>query len=336
MVLQPYPWQLGYWNTLQQRRAMQSLPHALLLEGPEGLGKSEFAVAFAASMLCHHPDTQGRACGGCEACHLFKAHTHPDFKLIEPAEKGKAIAVDQIREVVHYLSLSSHHGGVKIVAIQQAEAMNVNAANSLLKSLEEPPGNTLMMLVTGRPASLLPTIRSRCQSVLFGVPEAHLARDWLAIHLPGEEDAGLLLALANGAPIKALGFAQDKVLDCREALLRSLEDALRPRADLLKLSKLWLDSGVPVTLYWLQSYVADMLRLKLTLQPPVINNTDMVESLRKLESQFCYQGLLEFADKLAEAQRYLRGNANPRMTMDDLVLAWREAYTLAKAKRASA
>ncbi|MDH5302396.1 MAG: DNA polymerase III subunit delta' [Gammaproteobacteria bacterium] len=331
-AFQPYPWQLGYWNKLQQRRARGSLPHGLLLEGPEGLGKAEFAVAFAASLLCRAPDSQGRACNQCEACHLFKAHTHPDFKLIEPAEEGKAITVDQIREVVHYLSLSSHHGGVKVVVIQHAEAMNVNAANGLLKSLEEPPGNTVMMLVTGRPTGLLPTIRSRCQSILFALPERHLAKDWLTIHLPGDEDADLLLALANGAPLKALDFAQKKVLDCRSELLHSLEDALRPRADLLKVSKLWTETGWSITLYWLYSYVADMVRLKVSDQPSILNNPDSLERLQRLAAQLGVSGLLDFANSVIKAQRSLRGNANPRLTMDELVLAWRETYTQAHAK----
>jgi DNA polymerase-3 subunit delta' len=222
---------------------------------------------------------------------------------------------------------------LKVVVIQCAEAMNVNAANSLLKSLEEPPGDTLMLLVSGRPASLLPTIRSRCQSVLFPVPDNELASIWLDAHLLNEADAGLLLSLANGAPLKALGFAEGDVLGCRQALLHGMEEALRPRADMLKVAKEWSAQGTDNVIYWLTSYVTDMLRFKASAHPPVLNNPDLSEKLQHLEQQFLAQPLLDFSDLLPKATRSLRGNANAKLVVEELALAWRIAYGRGKQRK---
>src|SRR6185312_9049826 len=147
-----------HWNYLHQRRQNNSLPHALLLTGLPDL---EFPRLFSKSLLCLKPDLEGKACNNCRTCSLMQAGSHPDFYQIEPEETGKTIRIDQIRELISELNQTAQQGGYKIAIIAPAEAMQMGAANALLKTLEEPAANTLIMLVSNQPGLLAATLRSR-------------------------------------------------------------------------------------------------------------------------------------------------------------------------------
>ena len=149
------PWQHTRWQEMLARRANGRLPHALLLCGLRGVGKQHFAARFAQALLCEQPASDGQACQACRSCLLFRAGTHPDYWPVTPAEEGKSILIDQIRELNASLVFTSHAGGYKIAALWPADRMNSAAANALLKTLEEPSANTLLMLITSRPAFLL-------------------------------------------------------------------------------------------------------------------------------------------------------------------------------------
>lgn len=221
------------WQALQDRRAQ--LPHALLLSGPKGQGKVELARQFSAGLLCENPQATGVACGKCLACNWFSQGNHPDFRLLQPdalsadieagAEEGKKkasqqITIDQVRELDEFLNVGTHRGGLRIVLIQPAEAMNRSTANSLLKSLEEPLPSTLFLLISNEPMRLLPTIRSRCQAIPFTLPSRQLAHKVLA-------DAGLKeperwLALAGGSPGLALEYAASGQSNWLDLMIRRL------------------------------------------------------------------------------------------------------------------
>lgn len=197
------------WASLQSRR--ERLPHALLLIGQKGLGKFALAREFAASLLCESRSIDGTACGHCLACNWFAQGNHPDFRLLQPealaaaseVEEGKKkpsqqITIDQIRSLDEFLGVGSHRGGLSIVLINPAEAMNRNAANSILKILEEPPPNILFLLVSGEPSGLLPTIRSRCQTLAVATPPQQVSV--AALKASGIADAERWLALSGGSP----------------------------------------------------------------------------------------------------------------------------------------
>jgi DNA polymerase-3 subunit delta' len=203
--------------------------HALLLRGPAGVGQFELALALAQAWLCEAPgrqpqDGQG-ACGVCPACRLMAAHSHPDLLVLLPealrealgfapdaeagvadkaskAKPSKEIKVDAVRGAVGFSQSTSARGRGKVVVVYPAEQMNGISANALLKTLEEPPGAARFVLATSAPDALLPTIRSRCQSVPMGLPEPGLARAWLAGQ--GVQDGEVLLAATGGQVQDAL------------------------------------------------------------------------------------------------------------------------------------
>ena len=157
---QLYPWQTESWQALQGLRSR--LPHALLLKGAQGIGKLDLAMKFSQSLLCDAPAENGMACGSCDACHWFDQGSHPDFRLVQPdalsaseetetksasKKPSREISVDQIRALSGFANFSAHRGGYRVVVVYPAEAMNNNAANSLLKTLEEPTDKLLFLLV---------------------------------------------------------------------------------------------------------------------------------------------------------------------------------------------
>lgn len=197
------------WARLQARR--DRLPHALLLVGQKGIGKFELARLFAAGLLCEQPGPDGGACGCCLACNWFAQGNHPDFRLLQPEalsvegeieegkkKPGQQITIDQVRALDEFMTVGTHRGGLRIVIVNPTEAMNRNAANSLLKTLEEPPASTLFLLISGEPSRLLPTIRSRCQAIPIPTPPAAHAERLLAA--AGVSNAARWLALAGGSP----------------------------------------------------------------------------------------------------------------------------------------
>ena len=174
----PYPWQLQEWQLLSQQIAAKKLPHALMFAGTKGIGKRHLAMSLAQLLLCLSP-IEGTPCGKCRGCMLNKVQNHPDLIVISPEEGAKGIKVDQVRALIDDLGKTAQQGGYKVVVLEPAEAMNANAANALLKSLEEPAANTLLVLVCHTPSAVLPTIRSRCQMRLLPTPNSEQVMHWL-------------------------------------------------------------------------------------------------------------------------------------------------------------
>lgn len=225
------------------RSRLERLPHALLVHGAPGVGKLALAERMAQLLLCEHADPARRPCGECEACRWFLGGNHPDFRRVEPealakqpleteeGEEGTAetpparrtrqpslqIKIEQVRELADFLNLRSHRGRLRIALVHPAEDMNENAANALLKGLEEPPSGAIFILVSDRPARLLPTIRSRCVSLAVPLPPKDVALKWLANQ--NVKDAERWLAYAGGAPLGALDYAAEAPL--LERLLQS-------------------------------------------------------------------------------------------------------------------
>lgn len=323
MTYRHFPWQESVWQRLQQARHQERLPHAILLAGPEGVGKNGFAFAFAQSLLCGKPDEKGEPCGVCRHCHLLQAGNHPDFQLIKPEEESKSgeIKVRMIRDLTSGTSLTARSGGYKVVIVRPAERMNSAAANSLLKTLEEPASNTLLILVSDHPSRLLPTIRSRCQRFTFPHPDAEQAIHWLVDKI-GTENAESLLDLAGGAPLKALQLQADESLTRRPERFREFLRIAQERVDPVKIVAEWSKQDLRQLMEWLTTWIIDMLRLQACDEPPLLYNRREKQALQQLAEQLNSAVLQQFLLQVYEVRALLESNLNPQLMLEKLLIDW--------------
>ncbi|RMG36493.1 MAG: DNA polymerase III subunit delta', partial [Gammaproteobacteria bacterium] len=142
------PWQTDRWEELVARRRSGRFPHALLLSGPQGIGKRQFAHRVAAALVCDATDPAAAPCGSCRSCRLVRSGTHPDIRWLTPEAEGKAIRVDAVRSLIDQSSLTTQAQGMRVFIVEPADAMNAAAANALLKTLEEPPASSCLLLVS--------------------------------------------------------------------------------------------------------------------------------------------------------------------------------------------
>ncbi|HJR13842.1 MAG TPA: DNA polymerase III subunit delta' [Rhodanobacteraceae bacterium] len=241
----PLPaWCEPAWRLLVARASGGTLPHALLVCGPGGLGKRALVEMFVRARLCETPQ-DGRACGACRACKLLAAGTHPDRMRVklEPNPKTgvmrKEIVVDQVRELSARLAMSSQLDGWQVAVIDPAEALNTAAQNALLKTLEEPTDASLIVLVTDEPWRLSATIRSRCQRIDIAVPPTSEALAWLETR--GVESAESLLAAAGGNPGQAWLLAEQGGMQRRQEVARDLLALAKGDGDARAIGKIWAD-----------------------------------------------------------------------------------------------
>ena len=323
-VAEALPWHTQQWSLFLTMRRRGTLPHALLLHGRAGLGKARFAGRVAGSLLCESPDGEGRVCGRCRSCELYEAGTHPDHLRVVPEEEGKEIRIDQVREITGFTALKCSHGAHKVVEIAPAERMNRHAANSLLKTLEEPPADTLLLLVSHSPALLPATIRSRCQRLAFGAPPEDEATRWLEARLPPGTAPEVMLRLANRSPFHALELAGTGALSQRDAVLRDVRALCMKGADPVAVAAGWNDLGLRTATDWLYVLVTDLIRLKQGAAAPEIVNRDAKPELQPLCQGLELKLLFKLLDKCLESRRALERhwNLNPQLQLEDLAITW--------------
>ncbi len=307
-----------------------TLPHALLLRGRAGVGKFAFATELAHTLLCQQP--QATACGTCASCLWLKEETHPDFKLITPEDdsnsdkptkkkttKKTQISVDQIRQLYDYLSLSTHQvAGYRIILISPAEALNLASANALLKMLEEPPANTLFILVASQPQRLLPTIISRCQVIDFAVPEPAAALAWLQTQ--GVEDAEAALAYAGGAPLAALQM-QAELAD-NVTLIQQLANG--HQLDPSRAAPLFLAAGMERAVQVVQKWVFDLLNYKLTQD--LHYHVQQTRALQALCKSVNLSALLQFQRHLNDVKKSANHPLSNEMQLESLLLQYTRLF----------
>lgn len=320
----PLPWQEKPWQELLQRAATDTLPHAILLTSPRGYGKARLAEALTHSLLCQSADSEGKACGQCTTCHLLAAGTHPDFLQLSPEEEGKTIPVDKVRGLGDFLSLKGQYGERQIVIIDPAEAMNRFSANSLLKTLEEPTAGALILLISSRPSLLLPTIRSRCQQLVLPRPNEEQALAWLSAYLEDDVDKQTLLSLADGAPLEALRLQENGGLQNRAELAQQWLALTQGRGDPLACAASWSELGFSQALQWLAGWTMDLIRLKSGAPAVAIVNGDLLAPLQQLAQQSSLQALFAYLEQIMEYQRWVDGQLNSQLALEDLMISWRK------------
>lgn len=321
-MAEAYPWQDSLW---QQMAGRAQHAHAYLLHGPAGIGKRALAERLMASLLCKQP-VGLEACGSCKSCSLLAAGSHPDNYILEPEEADKAIKVDQVRELVNFVVQTAQLGGRKVVLVEPVESMNVNAANALLKSLEEPSGNTILLLVSHQSSRLLPTIRSRCVQQACPLPSEALSLEWLAKALPECSDAQRieLLTLAAGSPLAAVKLQSQGVREQRAAVVEGVKKLLKREISATQLAESW--NAIPLLLLfdWFCDWSSLILRYQLTQDEAGLGLEDMRKVLQYLAQKTPQDKVLAIQDWiLAQRQKMLgKANLNRVLLLEALLVQW--------------
>jgi DNA polymerase III subunit delta' len=316
-------------------------PHALLLAGPRGIGKRLLALHLAQALLCESPQPSGKACGSCVGCNLVMRGTHPDLRLIEPvtyddegnATSVDAITVEPIRDLIDFALLSSHRGRAKVAVIAPAEALNGAAANALLKTLEEPPPGTYLLLVTNQPGRLPATLVSRCRRLPLAYPDPAVATAWLAAR--GVEHAGLVLAQAGGAPWVALELVHSDVQRTRDVLLGELArpDRFSPVAVGARLDALPKDqrkAELAASVSQLLSWTADLAAVASGGEPRF--HPDRRAALIELAGRVARVPLFRYHQSLLHQRALLSHPLQPRLVAEALLFEYRDLFARSRAR----
>ncbi len=329
-----YTWHKTQWDKLLQRKT--SLPHAILLHGRAGVGKHAFAESFSQALLCKQPTVSGHTCGQCQSCAWLKEGTHPDFKLVTLEDddgarstakkkigKKSQISVAQIRELYEYLSLSTHQvEGYRVILISPAETLNLASANALLKMLEEPPANTLFLLVTSQPQRLLPTIISRCQAIAMPLPSESEALAWLAEQGLSAQDAADNLAYAGGTPLSALDIHGQ--LTANQKLVQQL--SLGAKLDPFVSAPLFLSLGMEQAIDALQKWVFDLINVKL-LQG-VHYHVKHATTFQALCKSVNLSALMQFQRNLVAAKKSANHPLSNEMQLENILLQYARVFNV--------
>lgn len=318
-------------NELQGILAQKAqLTHALLIKGPQGIGKQGFGLALAQALLCEMPGADYLSCDHCPACSWFAGGAHPDFRLLAPvteateaeieegAKKVKAspwISVEQVRELHDFINVSSHRGGRKIILLSPAEALNINAANALLKNLEEPPAMTHFILISHRPHRLPKTIVSRCRPFSLRPPDKATALAWLSAQ--GVENPDVALAQASGAPLLAMTASQGDAFAGRRDFLA---DIAAPDFDPLAVAEGLRDLPLERFINWMQKWSYDIASLRIL--GALRYNPDLARELAIAAKRVDPLAILRLHRKLVREQRNIHHPLNGRLYIESVLLAY--------------
>ncbi|HWR42870.1 DNA polymerase III subunit delta' [Sporomusa sp.] len=314
---------IGHKDAVRILRTMlfaDKMTHALLFAGPAGIGKSLAGKLLAAGILCSGSST--KPCGHCQACIMYSRAAHPDFTLVRP--DGRAIKIDQIRALQHFAALAPAAGLRRVCLIEDAELMTVQAANSLLKLLEEPPPGFVFILVAGTAQPLLPTILSRCRKIQFQPLAAGTLAQALVVKGYAPEAANVAARLSGGRMGAALGLLAPEGLAARNTaaeLLDSLQDngmeAVWDKA--LKLDSLE-PKEVVVILEFLIYLLRDVVLIAGRHSEHLLYNIDYVPKLNSWADNWSEGQSISAISAVKNTIRAISGNANTRLAVEALLI----------------
>lgn len=306
---QVLPWQREHWQQLLGLLVRDRLPHAVLLSGPQGLGKRHFAETLIQRVFCTSP-LDDLACGQCKQCALYRSGTHPDFMRIEPESAGKAISINAIRQLSEFAVITAHQQGWKVALVAPVEAMTLNAANAFLKTLEEPRNKTLLVLIHDQLAPVLPTIRSRCRVLTQNLPSSSVVLPWLEEQLGGAVlPLDQLLVRAGGRPLRAFDFAQANMLEEIEKFEHLLEQVQAGTLAPISSAAAYEKHSLAELLEWMVAYYS----------------RELIRSARggkqATPRQFLFYDLILSTRKRLESKT----NLNPQLILEELFLTLRQS-----------
>ncbi len=314
MLTPLYPWQARLWQQLCQQLLNNRLPHALLISGVKGLAKNSFAQHLIASVLCFNRNQDQSSCGHCHSCQLVNAGSHPDHIEITPEETGKQIKIDQIRNLRDKQQLTPSVSKWKTIIITPADNMNVSSSNSLLKLLEEPQHNTLLILITGHPEKLPITIKSRCQNYHLVSPTAEQAINWLNTNTDNKLDSetlAKLLQLAKGAPLAVVDMLNGEMAEQYTQVENDFNLILKNSVNPIALAASWLKYDLITVLNQLQYMIRERMIESITHSPTT--SPDQAKNAVYWQISDCIVKVI----KLVSSQN----NINNTMLIEDFIVS---------------
>ncbi len=315
------PWLADSREQLRAALAAGRLPHALLVLAPAGCGESALGWWAAQLALCDQ-EPAAAPCGTCTACKLFLAANHPDFVSVELEDSSKVLKVDQIREVTAGLALTSFRGRRKVAVIDPADRMNTSSFNALLKTLEEPSRETLLVLVANRLDRLPRTVISRCQRLSVRLPATDVALAWLD-QVEARSDWQALLALAGGGPVRAVELARGGMGDLPGSMAAALEAGSRQALDPLQLAQVWFQDRPADRLAWLEAWTVEQIReLTMAVDAARVSGGDR---LPKGPAPMNIRAAFNLLDRIRAARAVLETSLNTQLLFEDLMICLAEA-----------
>jgi len=347
-----YPWTEAAFDAFFSSKDRQA--HAYLLAGQSGLGKTAFAEQLVKTMLCKEQGDD--ACGACQSCKLLESGSHPDLHVLQSEKRtleindlfasfapryledeskrkrrkkpSAVIAIDQVRAVIPDINMRPHLSACRIIILNTAEDLNINAANSLLKSLEEPPSECFFLLISHEPGRLMPTLRSRCNRIDFRTPDKAQVMEWLNNQLPGRSDTAELLDRAAGIPLRALALADD-VLNTDESRIFQLMlqlanrqiDPVTAAAELIKKIEL-----IEV-LTSVQVMISRIIRLKMADRDDSVVKKDNEKVLIDIGKRLNFKQLYTFLDDLSVSKQLAGGPLDDTLALESGLISWQRMFS---------
>jgi len=279
------------------------------------------------SLLCMNTvSTATDACNECQSCKTYESGANPDFIQISLLEDKQQIGVDQIRALSEFLHYSRSYNTNRVVILSPVERMNLNAANSLLKSLEEPSAHTVIILVTAKISQLLPTIKSRCQLFNVATPSKDESIHWLQLHQDPHEqsipvDAEVLLEMTGNKPLRAINISQEDI-DNRNQFFQDLSAVINHQITITEMAKKWEKQDFETLLNWQISLIQKTIKASLCA---VTNKDNSTNSYSTLAQHLSAEEHWHLYQSLIKQKQYIHTSVNPLMFMENMIMLWLKA-----------
>ncbi|AKJ95065.1 DNA-directed DNA polymerase [Thioalkalivibrio versutus] len=317
------PWLQKPWEALARRGREGRLPSGLLVHGAPGVGKALLTRALVQALLCQRATGTEPPCGECNGCRSFLGGVHPEVMTLEPEEAGKEILIAAAREAIEFLSLSGS-GGLRSVIIRPADALNTNAANALLKTLEEPPPRAMLILEAAQPARLPATIRSRCQMVEIATPGPAEATDWLRVAADDPAAVDEAYAASLGRPLAAREILTDPDRMARWEQDREALTLLLRRPGVTPMASAMQRSLPESLIPRIQALLVAAQRLLVNGEPDAFGRQFPRDRLEDFARRMGPRRLAELSNQALGWQRQASRQLNPQLRMEDIALSFLE------------
>ncbi|MCH9698745.1 MAG: DNA polymerase III subunit delta' [Gammaproteobacteria bacterium] len=329
-----YPWLSSSIKRLNGYLDSDRVPHGLLISGVAGIGKLELASLFSRQLLCDASAKDGSACGHCHSCSLFESGNHPDFLLIQPEEDSRQILIDAIRTLNQLMTLAPQYTRFRVVIIRLAEQLTTAAANSFLKTLEEPGQRTIFILLSDRPSLVLPTISTRCQHITIPTPSIHVVSQWLEQEF-SVSNAKQLAALSGAAPLHAKQLFDSGEYEQKLTVLQLIAATQFKELPPFSITETWVKYSNQFVIYILITGTLDLIRLAMhpEIDVDALFHPDQKQQFEKVASTIELSSLFDYLNQLYRARELTMTHANIQLIYENCYIQWRSIMKEQKVSR---